>query len=274
MRKDRLCQVAMSVCLFSTGCFSYGPAPYYQPGTYGTVPHTAMGPNRGVPMAGPPGAVWVPATPQPGPVAGTTIPQPARPRAPISADKFEDAATNKLVPEPADPGNRPSTKEETDSFGFDDGAELDRREPRIGRRTRAARPDDLQLSAAEETSRSANDGVPEVTAGLQSAEFTTRVLPDAVRRDERFGYDTENYSWLQGIVEQGRNGTWHLVYSPTPDDADQFGGEVTLKRTAALNGIRHRAVIRVEGHFDSKERDRLGKPVYEVDPDRIDLLKR
>ena len=165
---------------------------------------------------------------------------------------------------------------------FDDGAELNRPEPRISRRTRVVRPEELELAndpnrvelSAAESSRMSEDDLPEVTAGLQSAEFTTRVLPDAARRDERFGYDTQNYSWLQGIVEQGRNGTWHLVYSPTPDDADQFGGEVTLKRTAALNGIRHRAVIRVEGHFDSKERDRLGKPVYEVDPGSIESVAR
>ncbi len=273
MRMDRLCGAVGTFCLFAAGCFSYGP--YGQPGPYGTVSHTAMGPQ---PMIGgaPAGTVWVPATPStPGKVtlgpAAVTAPEPVRRQNSATKDLFEEPANSKPVPEPVDPGkdNRPVVE----PMGYDEETQVRPRGTRTSQRTRPQRVVDEDVVNSDREPELAE---PE-DSGLQTAEFKTRVRADGIQavsaertnadKEDKYGYDAEGYTWLKGIVEFDRkNQTWHLTYDRSPDDTDQFGGEVTFKhRPEFVKAFRSGQVIIVEGHFDESQQDRLGKPVYEVD---------
>ena len=239
MRLDRLWWAVGSLCLFTSGCFSYSP--YGQPSPYGGPPQTVMGPQplgSGVT----PGAAWVPASPGVAP-SGVTAPEPARRANSGAKDVFEEPADGKAVPDPIEPG-KAKPEEGTEPFGFNDD-----REPELAHTV-------------------AGDSIA-TNSIVQTAEFTTQVRSDGVKpvsaQNEQFGHDAEGFTWLKGIAEFDRaDQSWHLLYSPTPDEADPYGGEVTFKNTPHFKMLRSRETIRVEGRFDPNQRDRLGKPVYEV----------
>jgi hypothetical protein len=269
MGKDRQLVLVGTLCFFTTGCFSYGP--YGHPGMM-APPHTAMAPQPYGTVQVPPGAVWVPASP-----AGAstlTAPTPVRKSGPTSFENDHEPATGKSVPEPTDPG-KAKPQEETDSFGFNDDAQLER----LGVKTsQSVRPRPLadeeftesELELAEPEMAVATDDEPRLPrSSVRSAEFRTQVRSDSVTPASAtvatFGYDTEAYTWLRGIIEYDpKHKVWHLTYSQSPDDSDQFGGEVTLKNPEHFKFLRSGQVVSVVGEFDATQRDRLGKPVYEV----------
>ena len=268
MRLDRLCEAVGVLCLCTAGCFSY--APYGQPGPYGGVPHTAMGPQ---PLVGgaPPGTVWVPASPGKPTLgqSGVLAPEPARRANSSTPDAFAEPSDGKSVPDPVEPGKAKPT-EITEPFGLNEETVVPRRGALISQRSRTQRDEDTELEltpVAEEDVNTAN-------LTVQTAEFSTQVGSQNIQpvssqsvspQADKFGYDTEGYTWLKGIAEFDRaDQTWHLTYSTSPDKTDQYGGEVTFKNTAHFKTLRHREAVRVEGQFDPEQRDRLGKPVYEV----------
>ena len=283
MCMDRLCGAVGIFCVFTAGCFSY--APYGQPGPYGGVSLTAMGPQ---PMIGgaPPGTVWVPATP--GSVGTATLgptpvtaPNPVRRPHSATKDLFEEPAAGKTVPDPVDPGkdNRPVVE----PTGYDEETQVQPRGNRTSQRTKPLRVDDEEVASSDqEASPIVLEPEPELAepdnsarprSGLKTAEFKTRVRANGVQPasaeqtdDDKFDYDAEGYTWLKGVVEFDRNDkSWHLTYDRSPDDADQFGGEVTFKNNFDFKTlIRSGQVILVKGRFDPDQQDRLGKQVYSV----------
>ncbi len=273
MGKDRQFGLLVTVCLFATGCFSYGP--YGHPGTF-APPHTAMAPQPYGTVQVPPGAVWVPASP-----TGTstlTAPAPVRKSAPTSFENEREPSAGKSVPEPADPG-KAQPQESTEPFGLNDDAELERPSVKISQRARP-RPladerftdssDSLEPELAEPELSVATDDEPRPPkSNVRSAEFHTQVRSNLVTPAsasvDTFGYDTEGYTWLKGIIEfDPKHKVWHLTYSQSPDDDDQYGGEVTLKNPQYFKTLRSGQAVSVVGEFDATQRDRLGKPVYEV----------
>ena len=285
MRMDRLCFVVMTTCLFAAGCFSYGP--YGQPGPYGSVPHTAMGPQ---PMIGgaPAGTVWIPATPNAAGGAGlgpatVTAPEPKRRSTSEPVDHFEEPADGKVVPDPPESSkeNRPVVS----PMSYDEETLVQPRNRKTSQRTKPQAADDEDIANSDrEPRRLVLDSEPELAeqdgqenSGAQIAEFKTRVRADGVQpasaertnggQEDKYGYDAEGYTWLRGVLEFDRkHQTWHLTYDRSPNDDDQFGGEVTFKhRPEFAKAFRSGQVVFVEGHFDESQQDRLGKPVYEVD---------
>ena len=289
MRMDRLCFVVMTTCLFSAGCFSYGP--YGQPGPYGTVPHTAMGPQ---PMIGgaPAGTVWIPATPNAASGVGlgpatVTAPEPKRRSTSEPVDHFEEPVDGKVVPEPTDSAkeNRPVVS----PMGYREETQVQPRNRQTSQRAQPQLADDEDVANSDreprrlmlDTDSELADRDDQENSGAKAAEFKTRVRADGVQpasaersnselnsdKEDKYGYDAEGYTWLRGVVEFDRkHKTWHLSYDRSPDDADQFGGEVTFKhRPEFATAFRSGQVIFVEGHFDESQQDRLGKPVFEVD---------
>lgn len=270
MGKDRRTGLLGLLCFCAAGCFNYGP--YHHPSVY-APPHTAMGPQPYGAGQLPPGAVWVPASP-----AGSSAlsaPEPARRSPPTSFDDDHELDAGTPVPDPADPGkSRPS--ETTEPFGLNDGADLERIGVKTSQRPRP-RPlaDESFADSALRAEPELAEPTPEIAAdtgasSVRSAEFVTQVHSNtatpASASKSRFGYDAEGYTWLQGVIEfDAKHNVWHLTYSQTPDDHDQFGGEVTLKNTAHFKYLRSGEAVRVEGRFDAEQRDRLGKPVYEVE---------
>lgn len=276
MGKDRRLGLLGIVCLFATGCFSY--APYGHSGTF-APPSTAMAPQPYGTAQVPPGAVWIPASPAGTSTSTLTAPTPVRNSAPATfEDGDHEPNGSKSVPLPSDPG-KSQPHEATEPFGINDNAKLER----VGVKTSLrSRPRPL---VDEEFANSPNAGEPELAepemtlAGddeprlpksrVNSAEFRTQVRSNAVTpagaTEEVFGYDADNYSWLRGIIEfDPKRMAWHLTYSQSPDDNDQFGGEVTLKNPEHFRFLRSGQAVSVEGDFDSAQRDRLGKPVYEA----------
>lgn len=273
MGMDRRLGLLGILCLFATGCFSYGP--YGHPGMM-APPHTAMAPQPYGTVQVPPGAVWVPASPA---GASTLVaPTPARKSAPTSFENDHEPATGKAVPDPTDPG-KAKPQEEVDSFGFHDDAKLQQPGLRTSQRSRPGPLADEQFvestdlpepELAEPEMSLATDDEPRLPrTSVRSAEFRTQVGSDFVTPASAtvatFGYDVEGYTWLRGIIEyDAKHKVWHLTYSQSPDDSDQFGGEVTLKNPEHFKFLRSGQAVSVVGEFDATQRDRLGKPVYEV----------
>lgn len=271
MGKDRQFGVIGTVCLFATGCFSYGP--YGHPGTF-APPHTAMAPQPYGTAQTPSGAVWVPASPSA--ASALTAPTPVHKSAPTTFDEGDhEPDGGKSVPPPSDPGKAQS-QETSEPFGSNDDAKLNRASVKTSQRSRP-RPlvdeevaDTRELELAEPDVTMAADDEPQLPRSrVKSAEFRTQVRSNAVTpagaTDEVFGHDADNYSWLRGIIEfDPQRKVWHLTYSQSPDDNDKYGGEVTLKNPEHFRFLRSGQAVSVEGEFDPAQRDRLGKPVYEA----------
>lgn len=266
MRKDCLLGLPGLMCLFAAGCFSHGP--YGHPGAY-APPATAMVPQHFGTIQSQPGTAWVPASP----TGSSTLsaPEPARKAAPTSFGDDGDLDSGKSVPTPTDLKKNPLP--EVESSGFDEDASLERRGVRTSQRSRPQPLNDEDFSSEldpdePEMSLVADEAeLPKL--GVRSANFNTQVrannvVPASAVAD-KFGYDAEGYTWLKGIIEfNPKLQVWHLTYSQTPDDNDQFGGEVTLKNAEDFKYFRSGEAVRVEGQFDEQQVDRLGKPVYHV----------
>lgn len=265
MRKDRLFGLMGWLCLFATGCFSYGP--YGQPGMY-PPPRSAMVSQPYGTIQTAPGAAWVPASP-----AGSSTlsaPEPARKPAPTSFDDDAESEPGKSVPTPTDLKKTPLP--EVEATDFEQDASLERPGVRTSQLPRPRPLNEEEFTAepepAEPVMLTADESDP-ATSNVRSANFQTQVrantvLPAGAVAD-KFGYDAEGYSWLKGVIEfDPKLQVWHLTYSQNPDDTDQFGGEVTLKNTEHFKYCRSGEAVRVEGQFDEQQVDRLGKPVYDV----------
>ena len=153
MRMDRLCFVVVTTCLFAAGCFSYGP--YGQPGPYGSVPHTAMGPQ---PMIGgaPAGTVWIPATPNAVGGAGlgpatVTAPEPKRRSTSEPVDHFEEPADGKVVPDPPESSkeNRPVVS----PMSYDEETLVQPRNRKTSQRTKPQAADDEDIANSDREPR-------------------------------------------------------------------------------------------------------------------------
>src|SRR5262249_31298662 len=74
----------------------------------------------------------------------------------------------------------------------------------------------------------------------------------------------DDYSWLVGTVDYSRlsNG-WRLRYAGL-DEADQYGGSVTLTGNIASTGLQDGQHIRVKGHLQNPN-DHGTSPGYHVD---------
>ena len=264
-----------TVCLFATGCFSYGP--YGHPGTF-APPHSAMVPQPYGTAQIPPDAVWIPASP----VAANTLtaPNPIGKSAPTSFEDDHESSNEKPVPAPTEPG-KAQPQEATQPFGLNDDAKLDRPGLKTSQRARprplidesftnTSATDELD-SADSDSTFSTNEEPVLPRSGVRSAEFRTQVRSNAVAPAsatdivDEFGYDATDYSWLRGILEYDpKHKSWHLIYSESPDDTDRFGGEVTLKNPEHFRFLRNGQAVSIEGQFDTTQRDRLGKFVYEA----------
>lgn len=275
MGKDRRLGLLGMLCLFAAGCFSYGP--YGHPATF-APPNTAMAPQPYGTVQVPPGAVWVPASPAGN--GSVNAPEPIRKSAPTTfRDEDHEPTDGKAVPQPSEPG-KAQPPETTEPFGQNEDATLERRGVKTTQRPRPLPLGEEELELADV----ANSGEPELAvpeivttddeprlprSSVRSAEFRTQVhsnvITPASATEAQYGYDSENYSWLRGVLEfNPKQKTWSLTYSQSPDDNDQFGGEVTLKNPEHFKSLRSGQIVQVVGQFDPTQRDRLGKPHYEA----------
>lgn len=106
----------------------------------------------------------------------------------------------------------------------------------------------------------------EVTPASSKGQVSASLADVQEAGPSPFKYDAKEYKYLMGVVEYvEEEKAWHIMYSATPEAADKFGGDITLKDHPGLKGLRKDDVVYVEGHVDSKSRDTTGKPLYHVD---------
>lgn len=104
--------------------------------------------------------------------------------------------------------------------------------------------------------------------GIQLAahEAPPKASPSA-GNSHPYGYDAEDYRWLQGLVDfdEGQN-AWVMIYDTTPDAEDQYKGQITLVDNALLDRLNNNDLVMVEGRVDTSSRDPgTGKPQYRVE---------
>ena len=72
-----------------------------------------------------------------------------------------------------------------------------------------------------------------------------------------------NHQWLRGIVSRDPlDGSWSIVYSDNPAQADQLAGHVSLAPSPYLEQLSDGDVVEIHGEVDMIARDGQGKPVY------------
>jgi hypothetical protein len=78
-----------------------------------------------------------------------------------------------------------------------------------------------------------------------------------------FGH-AEDYTWLSGQVEYSRlSHCWRLRYASV-DEADPYGGSVTLAENPRLEELKDGQHVRVKGHLQNPA-DKGIAPAYSVD---------
>jgi len=80
-----------------------------------------------------------------------------------------------------------------------------------------------------------------------------------------YGFDTENYRWLRGVVSFDRQSqVWGVEYSLAA--RDRFGGRLALVAAqGVLDGLRDGDMVDIHGHVDTDRTDRQGRPFYHVE---------
>lgn len=80
-----------------------------------------------------------------------------------------------------------------------------------------------------------------------------------------YGFDTENYTWLRGVLRRDAgSGVWSIEYSPAA--RDRFGGQLYLTGPASLlQDFGDGAMADVHGRLDETQSDDRGRPLYRID---------
>jgi hypothetical protein len=99
-----------------------------------------------------------------------------------------------------------------------------------------------------------------VAVAAKTVDAKTRVEPP-----NRFDYDRTSYSYLRGVVDfNPGNKSWRIIYSPSPDRKDKYGGAFELIDSPKLRGLRDGDVVFMQGRVHPQIVDSHGKPKYEV----------
>jgi hypothetical protein len=94
------------------------------------------------------------------------------------------------------------------------------------------------------------------------AELERRRCGAEPAEDSGHGHAAD-YSWLVGEVHYVQvRGAWRLRYA-SPDEAERYGGTVTLSGDAVPQNLRNGQLLRVEGRLINPA-TREPSPVYEV----------
>jgi hypothetical protein len=243
----------------------FGP-PSAPPGASGWAP-AAPGPTPAptlapTPMGPPPGSGSLPGSPQ-----GFNNGPPTTYSEPQSSRHSPDVP----VPDPSDPRPRPSTGPsagpppgDKSPFGadgkeqpFEPGSQMETPKRADGPQSVASRepePFEAPLNRAGKV----DTGV--VAVAAKTVDAKTRV-----ESPNRFDYDRASYSYLRGVVDfNPRNKSWHIIYSPSPDRKDKYGGAFELIDSPKLRGLRDGDVVFIQGRVHPQLVDSHGKPKYEV----------
>lgn len=114
---------------------------------------------------------------------------------------------------------------------------------------------------------------PKDDLGFDGVEYRPDSLPgnggirqvSDVRGPSEYGFDTREYRWLRGTVQQDPySKRWLVNYSP--GRSDEYRGMLSLDATGQqMIGIRSGDWIDVRGHLHSSRVDRSQRPLYVVE---------
>ncbi len=244
------------------GCNTYPPYgtpqgyPGYmqpQPGGVMTLPPSNLGQPSPTP-AGPMGSRWQPSASAPSNSSGYAPRTGAVP-----------SPNNLDAPSPGDSRGKSNPLDDA-PFGSDpseEGSRLDNngRRPTIDGANPLGEEDDEVLEAFQSPASARP-----TSAGNGQQVVTAAYLPTQPGQPNPYDYDRNEYRYLQGTAEYDeRDRAWHVMYSPQPDEQDQFGGDIALAGHPGLKDLRNGDVIFVEGHVSADQRDSYGKPRYQID---------
>ena len=248
-----------------SGCYSYNPYGYGgHPEVLSTVPAPGIAP-MGTPIPGQllnPGII--PSGPQAATPTGIIHPRMMPPTL-ATPTPAGTPATAQPVPRYQDPtdsaaGAAGAAVPESTESGDGAAESSSLRIPADGTLTGAA--GDVIQAKSEPTVKT-----PAVVAGPESArpiDSTPTTVP--VINESNYGYDTAGYKWFKGTVEYDKaDGAWHLMYAPTPNENDPYGGDVSLANDPRLDALQNNDVIYVTGTLESGLTDRVGKPRFQIE---------
>jgi hypothetical protein len=121
------------------------------------------------------------------------------------------------------------------------------------------------IQAKGETATTTAGTIPApVTAGLTEPAADPVSLPEI--KESNYGYDTTGYTWFKGKIEYDKaDKAWHLMYAPTPNQNDPYGGDISLADDPRLEALQDNDVVYVTGTLRSGLSDRTGKPRFRID---------
>ena len=173
------------------------------------------------------------------------------------------APGNLYIPESDAPAYNPGGTSAAPGGTYEDDPEDDFRRPE---NDRFFEPDNDDAVPAPRDPGFGSDfdlGV-EYSPNSSSSSGQIRQVSD-VRAPSEYGFDTREYRWLRGTVQQDPNSRrWLVNYSP--GRSDRHRGVLSLDATGQqMMGVRSGDWIDVRGHLHSSQKDRFGHPLYVVD---------
>tara|TARA_Y100000588_G_scaffold27930_1_gene27295 strand:- start:686 stop:1549 length:864 start_codon:yes stop_codon:yes gene_type:complete len=267
--------VGLLALVMLTGCYSYNPYGYGgYPEVLSTVPAPSIAP-AGAPIPGQPIAPGAaPIGPQAATPAGIVQPLqvPSTLGTPPAATT-PGATAPQPVPRYVDPTDPAAGATGGESTQAGDAATESSsfRAPTGGTLTGATGGNPAEetagavIQAKGETATTTAGTIPApVTAGLTEPAADPVSLPEI--KESNYGYDTTGYTWFKGKIEYDKaDKAWHLMYAPTPNQNDPYGGDISLADDPRLEALQDNDVVYVTGTLRSGLSDRTGKPRFRID---------
>lgn len=250
--------------LAAAGCQSYSPYGYGYPSNYG-YPGGYGAPTYAPPPGGmQPGGAPVYSPPiNTGPA--TTTPPANSPPSSGQLQPFSGGTASqpeKLVPEYNDP-NSPATLGQPQGDEFKPPVE---KTPANPGQTSLDPPAEFETGAESGGVQTADATMFEEPQPFQPVSHEAPAAEQAADRPNPYAHDAQNYRWFRGIAEYDeQNKSWQVVYNPTPDEQDRFGGRITLADHPKLDVLNANDVVLVEGRVDEQQPDAAGQPKFAIE---------
>jgi hypothetical protein len=270
------------------------------PGTMVSPGVTYPQPQMGAPAIPGNGGTWAPAGPGPtlaptpmnppsGP-PGAMAPLPGEPPQSFNRDRptfieprvGASPRSETPVPDPIDtPRNAPGppassvpAPNEKSPFGsdgadkpFDSGASM--QAPR-----RADGPQSVAAEAPDSFEGPLDRGG-KIDTGVVAVAAKTVDAKTRVGEPNRYDYDHVSYSYLRGVVDfDRRDKSWHIIYNPSPDRKDRYGGAFQLIDNAKLTALHDGDVVFIQGRVHPQLVDSRGKAKYEIGDEVARIMRR
>ncbi len=268
-----LAPIALTVL---SGCYSYSPFGYRgYPEVMSTVPNPLIAPAGSLypGQSLPPGVVPIgPQAATPRGVIGNNLTLPTLATPTPTGAPTGNPATTEPVPVYQDPTDAATGGAASESIEAGDAPAESSSSLRIPVDAASAETAGEVIQAAGQAKPTTPAGfvAPESPRRLDLAGTTSSPIVDGasapVINESNYGYDAVGSTWFKGTVEYVKaDGSWHLLYAPTPSQTDPYGGDISLADDPRLEALQHNDVVYVTGTIASGLVDWAGKPRFKID---------